>query len=51
MLATNIMVFDAFLVDGLGLRSIAPVLGEQLAVQVNFRTTDLFATAAYRIEY
>ncbi|MDP7301701.1 MAG: CARDB domain-containing protein [Pirellulaceae bacterium] len=51
MLATNITVTDAFLRDGLGLRNNTPVLGEQVEIQVNFQTTDLFAAAAYRIEF
>jgi hypothetical protein len=51
LLATNIMVTDAFIRDGLGLRDNTPVLGEQLEIQVNFRTTDLFASAAYRIDF
>ena len=47
----NITVTDAFLRDGLGLRNNTPVLGERIELQVNFRTTDLFQGAAYRIEF
>jgi len=50
MLAANIVVTDAFLRTGIGLRDNTPVLGEQIEVQINFRTTDLFAQSAYRID-
>jgi len=51
MLAANLTVGDAFLIDGLGVRNDTPVLGEQVEIWVDFQTTDLFASSAYRIEF
>ncbi|MCA9155411.1 MAG: peptidoglycan DD-metalloendopeptidase family protein, partial [Planctomycetales bacterium] len=50
LLAVDLQVTDAYLIDGMGLRINEPVLGEQMFVRVEFATTDLPVGSQYQVE-
>lgn len=51
LLAANIQLVDAYLIDGKMDRITTPVLGERLGVRADFRTTDLPSNAQYHVDY
>lgn len=51
LLVGNIRAVEAFLIDGQSQRITSPVVGEQIAVQLNFETQSLAAGASYDIRF